>query len=137
MSKLEARAQRINDWLEHLHRWEATGGSSASYAKEHGLALWALYHWRGVLIQEGRWQPTRPLRQAKRATPGLEAAPLQFARVAVTGAPDRAVYRSIVVGQRPPLICAIVIMRPRGSNVAKAPTEKSVGVPAASSLRPR
>jgi hypothetical protein len=57
MSKQEARAERINEWLEHLHRWEATGGSLASYAKEHGLALWALYHWRGVLIREGRWQP--------------------------------------------------------------------------------
>ena len=27
MSKQEARAERINEWLEHLHRWEATGGS--------------------------------------------------------------------------------------------------------------
>jgi hypothetical protein len=87
MSKLEARAERINEWLEYLHRWEATGGSLASYAKEHGLALWALYHWRGVLIQEGRWQPTRPARQAKRATSRLEAVPLQFARVAVIEAP--------------------------------------------------
>jgi hypothetical protein len=85
MSKQEARAQRINEWLAHLHRWEATGGSLAAYAKEHGLALWALYHWRGVLIQEGRWQPTQ--RQAGRATPRLEALPLQFARVAVTEAP--------------------------------------------------
>jgi hypothetical protein len=87
MSKQEARAQRIKEWLEHLHRWEVTGGSLASYAKEHGLALWALYHWRGVLIQEGRWQPTQPPRQAKRATPRLEAVSLQFARVAVTEAP--------------------------------------------------
>lgn len=87
MSKQEARAQRINEWLEHLHRWEARGGSLASYAKEHGLALWALYHWRGVLTQEGRWQPAQPPRQTKRAMPGLEAAPLQFARVAVTEAP--------------------------------------------------
>ena len=87
MSKQEARAQRINEWLEHLHRWEATGGSLASYAKEHGLALWALYHWRGVLIKEGRWQPTRPPRQAKRATSRPEAVPLQIARVALTEAP--------------------------------------------------
>lgn len=87
MPKQEARAQRMNEWLEHLHRWEAPGGSLAAYAKEHGLALWALYHWRGVLIQAGRWQPTQPVRQAKRATPGLEAAPLQFTRVAVTEVP--------------------------------------------------
>lgn len=84
MSKQEARAERINEWLEHLHRWEATGGSLASYAKEHGLALWALYHWRGVLIREGRWQPRQPPRHA---TSRLEAVPLQFARVAVTEAP--------------------------------------------------
>lgn len=87
MSKQEARARRINEWLEHLHRWEATGGSLASYAKGHGLALWALYHWRGILIQEGRWQPTQPPRQTKRARPRREAVPLQFARVAVTEAP--------------------------------------------------
>ncbi|WP_331069641.1 hypothetical protein [Steroidobacter sp.] len=66
---------------------EGGGGSLAAYAKKHGLALWALYHWRGVLIQEGRWQPTRPPRQAKLGTPHLEAVPLQFARVAVTEAP--------------------------------------------------
>ena len=70
-----------------IHRWDATGGSLASYAKEHGLALWALYHWRRVLVQEDRWQPTRAPRQAKRATSRLEAVPLQFARVAVTEAP--------------------------------------------------
>lgn len=87
MSKQEARGQRMTEWLEHLHRWKATGGSLAAYAKAHGLALWALYHWRGVLIQEGHWEPTRPPRRAKRATPRLEAAPLQFARVAVTEAP--------------------------------------------------
>lgn len=87
MSKQEARAQRINEWLEHLHRWKATGGSLAAYAKEHGLALWALYHWRGVLIQEGRWEPTRTPRRAKRAESGVEAIPVQFARVAVTQAP--------------------------------------------------
>lgn len=87
MSKQEGRAQRINEWLEHLRRWKATGGSLAAYAKEHRLALWALYHWRGVLIQEGHWQPSRPPRQTKRTTPHLEAVPLQFARVAVTEAP--------------------------------------------------
>jgi len=86
MSKQDARAQRINEWLEHLHRWKATGGSLAAYAKEHGLALWALYHWRGVLIQEGRWEPTRASGQAKRVASGLEAIPFQFARVAVTEA---------------------------------------------------
>lgn len=87
MSNQEARAQRINEWLEHLRRWKAMGGSLAAYAKQHGLALWALYHWRGVLIQEGRWEPRRPPRQAKRATSRPEAVPLQFARVAVTEAP--------------------------------------------------
>lgn len=87
MSKQAARAQRIEGWLEHLHRWKSTGGSLAAYAKEHGLALWALYHWRGVLIQEGRWEPMQTPRQAKHAASRLEAIPLQFARVAVTETP--------------------------------------------------
>lgn len=87
MSKQEARAQRISEWLEHLRRWKTTGGSLAAYAKEHRLALWALYHWRGVLIQEGRWEPSRTPRQGKRAASGVEAIPVQFARVAVTQAP--------------------------------------------------
>ncbi|MBM0106487.1 hypothetical protein JM946_17295 [Steroidobacter sp. S1-65] len=86
MSKQEARAQRINEWLEHLRRWKASGGSLAAYAKEHGVALWALYHWRGVLIQEGRWEPARTPK-VKRAASRLEAMPLQFARVAVSEAP--------------------------------------------------
>lgn len=85
MSKQEARAQRVNEWLEHLHRWEAAGGSLASYAKEHGLALWALYHWRNVLIDEGRWQPTRPPRKAKHGA-RREAPPVHFARVTVAHA---------------------------------------------------
>lgn len=98
MSKQEARAQRINEWLEHLHRWKATGRSLAAYAKEHGLALWALYHWRGVLIQEGRWQPARSASQAKRATSGLKAVPLQFARVALTEAPTAAYIVRLQLG---------------------------------------
>src|SRR5690606_4364087 len=98
MSKQEARDQRIDEWLEHLHRWKATGGSLAAYAKEHGLALWALYHWRGVLIQEGRWEPTRSPRQTKRATPGLESIPLQFARVALTEAPTAAYIVRLQLG---------------------------------------
>jgi len=98
MSKQEARAQRLNEWLEHLHRWKATGRSLAAYAKEHGLALWALYHWRGVLIQEGRWEPPRSPRQAKRATSGLEAIPLQFARVALTESPTAAYIVRLQLG---------------------------------------
>lgn len=101
MSKKEARAQRINEWLEHLHRWKATGRSLAAYAKEHGLALWALYHWRGVLIQQGRWEPTRPPRQAKHAACSLEAIPFAVCPRGGNGSADGTVYRSIAVGQRP------------------------------------
>ena len=94
MSKQEARAQRINEWLEHLPRWEAAGGSLASYAKEHGLALWALYHWRNVLIHEGRWQPTQQPRKTRLAT-RREAVPLHFARVAVGWGADGAVLHIV------------------------------------------
>lgn len=86
MSKQEARAQRISEWLEHLRRWDVAGGSLASYAKKHGLAQWALYHWRGVLIREGRWQPRR---EAAKAESGAHhtVVPLHFARVRVAEAP--------------------------------------------------
>lgn len=97
MSKQEARAQRISEWLEHLHRWEAAGGSLASYAKEHGLALWALYHWRNVLIDEGRWQPTRPPRKVKLGA-RREAVPVHFARVSLAETPTAAYIVRLQLG---------------------------------------
>lgn len=50
------------------------------------MAPWALYHWRNVLIDEGRWQPTRSPRKAKLGA-HREAVPVHFARVAVAEAP--------------------------------------------------
>lgn len=55
MSKQDDRPQKITKWLQHLQGWKDSGKSLAAYAKDHGLALWAMYHWRGVLIREGRW----------------------------------------------------------------------------------
>ena len=55
MSKQDDRAQKITEWLQHLQGWKDSGKSLAAYAKEHGLALWAIYHWRGVLVREGHW----------------------------------------------------------------------------------
>ena len=55
MSKQDARAQKITEWTKHLQGWKDSGKSVAAYAKDHGLALWAMYHWRGVLIREGHW----------------------------------------------------------------------------------
>ena len=50
------------------------------------MALWALYHWRDVLIDEGRWQPTRPPRKAKLGA-RREAVPVHFALVTLAETP--------------------------------------------------
>ncbi|MFC4311605.1 hypothetical protein ACFPN2_21075 [Steroidobacter flavus] len=81
MSKQEAREQRINEWLEHLRRCEASGGSVVAYAKEHNLRAWALYQWRSRLVREGLW-PDKA-RKATRDAQG-QVAPAPFARVTVT-----------------------------------------------------
>ena len=44
MSKQDDRAQKITEWLQHLQGWKDSGKSLAAYAKEQGLALWAMYH---------------------------------------------------------------------------------------------
>lgn len=83
MSKQEAREQRISEWLEHLRRCEAAGGSVPSYAKQHGIAEWKLYQWRSRLIRDGLW-PAK-IREAKfRVSPPSKVVPVRFARVAVT-----------------------------------------------------
>lgn len=82
MSKQEAREQQIGEWLEHLRRCEAAGGSVASYAKQHGIAEWKLYQWRSRLIRDGLW-PAK-IREAKfRVSPPGKVVPVRFARVAV------------------------------------------------------
>ena len=83
MSKQDDRAQKITEWLKHLQGWKDCGQSLAAYAKAHGLAPWAMYHWRGVLIGEGRWhQESKP----KISTKSRSRSPLalRFAKVAVT-----------------------------------------------------
>ena len=66
MSKQDERVQKITEWMKHLQGWKDSGKSLAAYAKDHGLALWAMYHWRGVLIREGHWhQEPRPKASAK------------------------------------------------------------------------
>jgi hypothetical protein len=90
MSKLEAREQRIQVWLEHLRRCEAAGGSMASYTKEHGLPTWALYQWRSRLVRDGLW-PAK-IRKAKPA-PRSQSVPVHFARVAVAAPASAYVVR--------------------------------------------
>jgi hypothetical protein len=51
------------------------------HTRGHSLAVWAMYHWGATLIREGRWQE-QPSVSRRRS-----AAPLQFARVAVTHSP--------------------------------------------------
>lgn len=51
MSKQDERARKIAEWMKHMQGWKDSGKSLAAYAKDHGLALWAMYHWRGVLLQ--------------------------------------------------------------------------------------
>jgi hypothetical protein len=81
MSKQDDRAQKITEWLRHLQGWKDSGKSLAAYAKDHALALWAMYHWRGVLIREGRWH-----QEPKASAKSRERSPLalRFAKVAVT-----------------------------------------------------
>lgn len=84
MPKQEDQAQKVAQWLEHLQGWKESGGSMAAYAKGHGLALWGMYHWRQVLIREGRWheQPNTP--RCSGDNRSGSPAPIRFARVAVT-----------------------------------------------------
>jgi hypothetical protein len=81
LSKQDDRVHKITQWLEHLQCWRDSGKSLAAYAKEHGLALWAIYHWRGVLIRQGRWHP-EPKTTAKSGCRSTLA--LRFARITVT-----------------------------------------------------
>ena len=98
MPKQEARAQRIQVWLEHLRRCEAAGSSVASYTKEHGLPTWALYQWRSRLVRDGLW-PAK-VREAKR-DPRSQIVPVHFARVAVTApAPACVVRLQLTNGRR-------------------------------------
>jgi hypothetical protein len=83
MSKQDDRAHKITEWLKHLQGWKDSGKSLAAYAKEHGLAVWAMYHWRCELIREGRWhQEPKPKASAK--SRGRSSLALRFAKVAVT-----------------------------------------------------
>lgn len=90
MSKQEAREQQIGEWLDHLRRCEAAGGSVAAYAKQHGIAVWKLYQWRSRLIRDGLW-PAR-IREAE-INPPSEVVPVRFARVAVTAPASAYVVR--------------------------------------------
>ena len=80
MSKQEVREQQSSEWLEHVRRCEAAGGSVASYAKQHGIAEWKLYQWRTRLIRDGLWPAKR--REAE-FSPSSEVVPVRFARVCV------------------------------------------------------
>jgi len=82
MSKQDDRAQKITEWLQHLQGWKDSGKSLAAYAKDHGLALWAMYHWRGVLIREGRWH-AEPKPKASAKSRSRSPSALRFAKVDV------------------------------------------------------
>lgn len=84
MSKQDERAQKTAQWLQHLQGWKESGGSMAAYAKDHGLALWAMYHWRQALIREGRWQEQPNTSRCADDNRSGSPAPLRFARVTVT-----------------------------------------------------
>lgn len=83
MLKQDDRAQKITEWLRHMQGWEVSDQSLAAYARASGLALWAMYHWRGVLIREGHWhQEPKPEASAKSRSTPIRAP--RFAKVAVT-----------------------------------------------------
>ncbi len=83
MSKQDERAQKIIEWMMHLQGWRDSGKSLAAYAKDHGLALWAMYYWRGVLIREGHWHQ-EPKPQASAKSRGHSPLAPRFAQVAIT-----------------------------------------------------
>lgn len=91
MSRREDRERKATEWLEHLQSWRDAGTSLSAYARSHGLALWAVYHWRRVLQHEGRWleEPTRRSKSSAVAR-GSERIPLRFARVSVSDPIPRA-----------------------------------------------
>jgi hypothetical protein len=66
-----------------MRGWKDSGKSMAAYAKDHGVALWAMYHWRGVLIREGHWHQ-EPKPQASAKSPRRSPAAPRFAKVAIT-----------------------------------------------------
>lgn len=90
MSKQEDGARKIAEWLEHLRGWKDSGQSLSAYAKAQGLALWAMYRWRSVLIREGRWHEQLNATGQPKAVRGRALAPLPFARVAITHSPQSA-----------------------------------------------
>jgi hypothetical protein len=93
MSKQEDRAGKIAQWLAHLQGWRDSGQSLCAYARGHSLAVWAIYHWRSVLIREGRWH------EPPSGSPRRRVVPLPFARVAVTDASGlSAVIVRVVLG---------------------------------------
>ena len=85
MSKHEERARKVAEWLTHLQGWKDPGQSLSAYAKVHGLPLWTIYHWRSVLMREGRWleHPQAANRSGARGS----TVPMSFARIAVTDSP--------------------------------------------------
>ncbi len=85
MLKREERQRKVAEWLEHLQGWRASGESLAAYAQRSGLALWAAYHWRKVLTQEGSWpEDTAVPGKSRPVRKGAGRVPLRFARVTVT-----------------------------------------------------
>ena len=131
MSKQEPREQRINGWLDHLRRCEAAGGSVASYAKQHGIAVWKLYQWRSRLIRDGLW-PAR-IREAE-FNPPSEVVPVRFARVAVTSpAPAYVVRLQLGNGRRAEIGMAHPV--PLVHLIGTLESLRSDGVPASPRLR--
>jgi hypothetical protein len=88
MLKREDQQRKVAEWLEHLQGWKASGESLAAYARRCSLPLWAAYHWRAVLSEEGSWheEPKEPVAVgiAQRST---RRGRRRFARVAVSDMP--------------------------------------------------
>jgi hypothetical protein len=91
MSRREDRERKATEWLEHLQSWRDAGTSLSAYARSHGLALWAVYHWRRVLQHEGRW-PEEPKRRSNSSplARSSKRIALRFARVSVSDPVRRA-----------------------------------------------
>ncbi len=81
MSRQEDQERKAAEWLEHLQSWKDSGVSLSAYARSHGLALWAMYHWRSVLRSEGRWTDEAHRSGSARQVKATRRIPLRFARV--------------------------------------------------------
>ena len=56
MSTVKAISTKQQEWLDHLELARTSGLSLTDYARQLGLNVNSLYHWKHVLARQGLWQ---------------------------------------------------------------------------------